>query len=96
MNLAQAVAVCLYELTRQPAVARHWPEAAELAPGAEVERFTVLLEELLQLSGYTDYGMAKNGEDKTHRLVRRLEMRSRDAAVWTGMLRQILWKVNNG
>jgi tRNA/rRNA methyltransferase len=95
MNLAQAVAVCLYELTRQPSAARHWPEAAELAPGEEVERFTVLLEELLQHSGYTDYGKAKNGEDKTHRLVRRLQMRSRDAAVWTGMLRQILWKLKN-
>lgn len=95
MNLAQAVAVCLYELTRQPATARHWPEAAELAPGEEVERFTVLLEELLQHSGYTDYGKAKNGDDKTRRLVRRLQMRSRDAAVWTGMLRQILWKLKN-
>ena len=95
MNLAQAVAICLYELTREPATARHWPEAAELAPGEDVERFTVLLEELLQHSGYTDYGQAKRGEDKTHRLVRRLHMRSRDSAVWTGMLRHILWKLKN-
>jgi len=95
MNLAQAVAVCLYELIRQPAVARRLPEAPELAEGVEVERFTVLLEELLQVSGYTDYGMAKHGEEKTHRLVRRLHLRSRDAAVWTGMLRQILWKLKH-
>ena len=95
MNLAQAVAVCLYELIRQPAEARRLPEAAELASGAEVERVTVLLEELLQESGYTDYGMAKNGEDKTHRLVRRLALRSRDASVWAGMLRQMLWKMKH-
>lgn len=95
MNLAQAVAVCLYELIRQPSTARHWPEAAELAPGEELERFTILLEELLQRSGYTDYSKATHGEDKTHRLVRRLHLRSRDAAVWTGMLRQIRWKLNN-
>ena len=80
--------------TRQPSAARP-AGSRRLSPGEEVERFTVLLEELLQHSGYTDYGLAKNGEDKTHRLVRRLQMRSRDAAVWTGMLRQILWKLKN-
>ncbi|MGC4055805.1 MAG: TrmH family RNA methyltransferase [Paludibaculum sp.] len=31
MNLAQVVAVCLYELIRLPTAARHLPEAAELA-----------------------------------------------------------------
>lgn len=95
MNLAQAVAVCLYELIRRPAAARHLPEAAELAPAAEVERFTDLLENVLQASEYTDYSMAKNGRDKTHRLIRRLHLRARDAAVWTGMMRQILWKLRH-
>jgi TrmH family RNA methyltransferase len=96
MNLAQAVAVCLYELVREPAAARRMPEAAEAATGEEVERFTVLLEAALQESGYTDYGLAKNGSDKTHRLVRRLALRVKDAPVWTGMMRQILWKLKHG
>ncbi len=95
MNLAQAVAVCLYELTRHPSAARRLPHAAEQADAEEVERFTGLLEEVLQLSGYTDYATARNGSDKTHRLVRRLDMRANDAPVWTGMLRQILWKLKN-
>lgn len=95
MNLAQAVAVCLYELIRHPQAARPMPEAAELAEGAEVERFTEFLENVLQASEYTDYSMAKNGRDKTHRLVRRLHLRARDAAVWTGMMRQVLWKLRN-
>ncbi|MBI4889847.1 MAG: TrmJ/YjtD family RNA methyltransferase [Acidobacteria bacterium] len=95
MNLAQAVAVCLYELIRHPSAARRLPEPAEAATGEEVQRFTQLLEDLLQVSGYTDYDLAKNGSDKTHRLVRRLHLRARDASVWTGMLRQILWKIRN-
>jgi tRNA/rRNA methyltransferase len=95
MNLAQAVAVCLYELIRQPAAARRMPEAAEAAPAEEVERFTTLLEELLQESGYTDYAKAKNASGKTRRLVRRLALRAKDAPVWTGMLRQVLWKLRN-
>lgn len=95
MNLAQAVAVCLYELIRQPSAARHMPEAAELAEGEEIERFTELLENVLQASEYTDYSMAKNGRDKTHRLVRRMHLRVKDAAVLTGMLRQVLWKLKH-
>jgi len=95
MNLAQAVAVCLYELIRRPAAARRLPEAAELAAAEEVERFTVLLEELLQTSGYADYSVARSGSEKIHRLVRRLHLREKDATVWTGMLRQMLWKMRH-
>lgn len=95
MNLAQAVAVCLYEIIRQPSAARRMPEPAEAARSEEVERFTALLEEVLQQSGYTDYEKARNGSDKTHRLVRRLALRAKDAPVWTGMLRQVLWKLRN-
>jgi TrmH family RNA methyltransferase len=95
MNLAQAVAVCLYELIRRPAEARRMPEAAERADAAEVERFTEVLQEVLQESGYTDYGMAKAGAEKTHRLVRRLALNAKDTPVWTGMLRQVLWKMRH-
>jgi len=93
MNLAQAVAVCLYELMRRPAAARQMPEAAGRADMASVERLTGLLEEALEESGYTDYEYSKTGSEKTHRLVRRLELTARDIPIWTGMLRQILWKL---
>lgn len=95
MNLAHAVAVCLYELIRKPSEARRMPEEAILAPGGEVERFTRLLEEALQLSGHTDYTRATGASEKTHRLVRRLALREHDIHIWTGMLRQILWKLRN-
>jgi tRNA/rRNA methyltransferase len=96
MNLAHAVAVCLYELIRQPRQARTLPEAAVLAPAGEVERFTLLLEEVLQLAGHTDYARTTGASEKTHRLVRRLALREHDIHIWTGMLRQILWKLRNG
>lgn len=95
MNLAQAVAVCLYELIREPAAARKLPGAAELATAEEVERVTCLLEEALQLAGHTDYEVARRGSQKTHELVRRLNLRSRDAAIWTGILRHLVWKLRN-
>jgi tRNA/rRNA methyltransferase len=95
MNLAQAVAVCLYELIREPGAARRLPDAPELARGEELERFTLLLQEILEASGYTDYEAARSGAEKTHRLVRRLNLRSQDASVWTGMLRQVLWKLRH-
>lgn len=95
MNLAQAVAVCLYELIRQPTAARRPLEEAHLASGAELERLTSLLCEMLQESGFTDYGTAINAEDKTRRLVRRLYLTAKDAPVLTGMIRQVLWKLRH-
>lgn len=95
MNLGQAVAVTLYELHRAPAAARLLPEAASLATGDELERLTGLLEQVLERSGYADYRREKSASRKTHRLVRRLSLRSRDAAIWSGILRQILWKLDH-
>lgn len=93
MNLGQAVAVTLYELHRSPAAARRLPEAAGLAAGAELERLTELLEQVLAASGYADFQRESSASDKTRRLVRRLRLTSRDAAICTGMLRQVLWKL---
>jgi tRNA/rRNA methyltransferase len=95
MNLAQAVAVCLYELIRLPSAARRLPDSAELASGEEVERITLLLQEILQASGHTDYYATISAAEKTHRFVRRLGIRPQDAEILTGMLRQIRWKLNN-
>lgn len=95
MNLGQAVAVTLYELSRSPAAARRLPEAAERATEAELERLSLLLDQVLQHSGYSDYSRETSAPDKTRRLVRRLSLTSRDAAICTGMLRQILWKLTH-
>ncbi len=95
MNLAQAVAVCLYELVRRPTAARRPLEGVQMASGAGLERLTNLLCEMLQESGFTDYGTAINAEDKTRRLVRRLYLTAKDAPVVTGMIRQVLWKLRH-
>jgi len=34
-------------------------------------------------------------EERVRRMVRRLNVSSRDAELWLGMLRQILWKVRD-
>lgn len=96
MNLGQAVAVTLYELSRSPAAARRLPEAASRATEAELERVGQLLEQTLAQAGYCDFEREKSARDKLRRLLRRLSVSSRDAAILAGMLRQILWKLGGG
>lgn len=89
MNLGQAVAVCLYELTRKSTSAK--PEKRKRAAAAELDRLTALLTEVLTESGY----MHSTGvETRIRRLVRRLDLPAHDAEVWLGMLRQIQWKLS--
>ena len=93
MNLGQAVAVCLYELIRSPAVARSKPEPQRPADAADLERLTKLLEEALAQSGYVH--TEDSTERKLRRLIRRMDLTSHDAKVWLGIARQILWKLNS-
>jgi len=96
MNLGQAVAVCLYELRRDPEAVTQRFEPQPVANAEEYERITGLLAELLQLSGYVPERTSVSAELKTRRLVRRLQIPSADAETWTGMLRQVLWRVKQG
>jgi len=91
MNLGQAVAVCLYELTRKTAASK--PDKRRPAPAEDLERLTVLLNEVLNRSGYVH---ATSTEAKIRRLVRRLDLPAHDAEVWLGMVRQIQWKIERG
>ena len=95
MNLGQAVAVCLYELIREAKQAR---AAAQLKPATaeELERITSLLLEALQTSGFLDRRRVADSDERIRRLVRRLRLPERDSVIWMGMLRQILWKMNQG
>jgi tRNA/rRNA methyltransferase len=93
MNLGQAVAVCMYELSRDAAVAGR-SEKEELAVSAEVERFTTSLIGALKTSGYVN--PAASTDEKVRRLVRRLKMPAKDVQVWLGVLRQIMWKMRSG
>jgi tRNA/rRNA methyltransferase len=96
MNLGQAVAVCLYEIIRNPAAAKVKPEARRAADAGELERLTERLEEVLDRSGYVHARVEGSTRMKIRRLVRRLNLNAHDAEVWMGMLRQILWKLKSG
>jgi TrmH family RNA methyltransferase len=93
MNLGQAVAVCLYELVRQPLVRA--PKRPQPATAEELERLTVQLLEALSRSGYVNPCTSASSAAKVRRLVRRLSLSSADAAIWTGMMRQINWKLRS-
>jgi len=88
MNLGQAVAVCLYELTRKAAAPQ--PEKRKRATAQDLDRLTSLLTEVLEQSGYVH---ATSTEAKIRRLIRRLDLPAHDAEVWLGMFRQIQWKL---
>jgi TrmH family RNA methyltransferase len=93
MNLGQAVAVCLYEIIRNPVAAKAVPGLRRAATAGDLERLTTLLEEVLDRSGYVKDRVADSTSLKIRRLVRRMDLNAHDAEVWLGMLRQMLWKL---
>ena len=95
MNLGQAVAVCLYELIRDSAGAGA-AEKVKLANAGDVERITGSLIEVLRASGYLQRRVVFDSEQRLRRLVRRLQIPKGDVGAWLGMLRQILWKAEQG
>jgi len=102
MNLGQAVAVCLYELARNPQAAPH-PTKPILAAAADLERLTALLLDALRSSGYVKANPSSSQErcspapteEKIRRLVRRLHLSATDAELTLGILRQIFWKLGS-
>jgi TrmH family RNA methyltransferase len=93
MNLGQAVAVCLYELIRDSRQGKA-AEKLKLATAGELERITALLLDALKASGFLDLRRVSDSDERIRRLVRRLRLPERDAVIWLGMLRQMLWKMN--
>jgi TrmH family RNA methyltransferase len=95
MNLGQAVAVCLYEIVRDAKAAR-LPEKLPGATAGEVERITLKLLDALHTSGFLEMRRVADAEERIRRLVRRLNLPARDAVIWLGIMRQILWKMKSG
>jgi tRNA/rRNA methyltransferase len=54
-----------------------------------------LLREALEESGYVNPRISESTGQKLRRMVRRESLTSRDADVWLGMFRQVLWKLRN-
>lgn len=98
MNLGQAVAVCLYELGRDPQASVK-PKKHVPATAADLERLTALLLDALRASGYLKSPSASQTrrsaaptEEKIRRLVHRFHLSAPDAELMLGIMRQILWK----
>lgn len=92
MNLGQAVAVCLFGLSRSVADDAI-PKDAEPAASGEIEKITLGLYEALKMSGYVKPGNDAVSEKKVRRLMLRLNLQTLDAKILLGMVRQIVWKL---
>jgi tRNA/rRNA methyltransferase len=92
MNLGQAAAVCLYELTRGK---RSFAERvrSSTAQMGTVERITEALLDCLVRSGYVSARSEQLAEEKLRRMVRRFSLGAADAEVFLGMMRKMQWKL---
>jgi tRNA/rRNA methyltransferase len=96
MNLAQAVAIVVYEISRGMVTTKAKDKLSSAAADMEsVNRIAGALLEALHISGYIHRRSAATAEEKLRRLLRRFELSSADAKVLLGMLRKILWKLHN-
>ena len=94
MNLGQAVAVCLYEISRgskSALVSERQPSAT----AAELERLAASFLEALRTSGYATKG--RQDEEVLRRLVRRLKLSGTDAQLLLGCSGKCVgrWAIRN-
>lgn len=102
MNLGQAVAVCLYELSRPAAVApemRGAEEAGELrnavrAPSDSLDRLADLIEETMTGAGYSPRAMQPANRHDLRLLLRRLALSPHDTRRMLGLFRRILHRIH--
>jgi tRNA/rRNA methyltransferase len=96
MNLAQAVAIVVYEILRGAFATKAKSRLSSAAADMEsVNRIAEALLEALHVSGYIHPRSAATAEEKLRRMLRRFELSSADAEVLLGMLRKILWKMHD-
>lgn len=102
MNLGQAVAVCLYELTRSkgpdPGSETEIPaEAITRSRAADSGHLDILAEmvgQTMAAAGYTPSSMEAANRHDLSVLLRRLSLSERDAKRILGLFRRILWRLN--
>ncbi len=93
MNLGQAAAVCLFELVRNATAPE--PVMAPQTTAGDLERLTTLLQQVLEQTGYTRRHPANSDPAQIRRLTRRMALEPKDAPIWMGILRQMLWKLGS-
>ena len=92
MNLAQAVAVCCYELSRVPASPQPC-RRPQRAPVGGLEQFRAELQELLRAAGFYPSPVRPSDTMKLRRLLLGLNLGDRDLATLRGMVAQLRWKL---
>jgi len=98
MNLGQAVAVCLYELTRLGTGGAQAPASADPQPPAEsgtLDRLAEVIEETMTASGYSPRIMRVANRHDLRVLLRRLHWVETDAKRALGVFRRILWHLRS-
>ncbi len=92
MNLGQAVAVCLYELTREGFEgSRRLPELARPeATAGDRERLMALLQSTMEASGYAERFPANARPVVLRRLAAQLGSTRDEATTWMGVFRLVL------
>ena len=97
MNLGQAVAVCLYELTRraESSPATPVPSATSAASSGRLDLLAEVIEEVMQAAGYSPRAMQPSNRHDLRLLLRRLSLSARDNRRILGLFRRILWRLNH-
>src|SRR5437868_3812445 len=95
LNLAQAVGIVIYELSRGSSSVSAKNKLARSAAHMEtVHRINAALLEALYISGYVHPRSAATAQEKLRRMLLRFDLSAADAEVFLGMLRKILWKLH--
>ncbi len=98
MNLGQAVAVCLYELTRraESTPATQVPSVTSAATSGRLDLLAGVIEETMQAAGYSPRAMQPANRHALRLLLRRLSLSAHDNRRILGIFRRILWRLKLG
>jgi TrmH family RNA methyltransferase len=97
MNLGQAVAVCLYELTRRAESSPATPVLSVTSStfSGRLDLLAGVIEEAMQAVGYSPRTMQSANRHDLRLLLRRLSLSSHDTRRILGLFRRILWRINH-
>ena len=97
MNLGQAVAVCLYELTARSIAANEYAAEAALreraATSDRLELLAGVVEQAMIAANYAPVPMREANRHDLRLLLRRLAPSERDLRRILGVFRRILWRL---
>jgi tRNA/rRNA methyltransferase len=94
LNLAQAVAICCYELGRTDITGTTGPESDDATIG-QIEMLLGKSIELLRLAGFFESQNERRLIDEFRRSFLRIRPSAREVTLWLGAVNQIAWKLRH-